>query len=176
MKKLTPFVVLVWLAVAATAQSQTATAPAPSEPATIAEALSWATGTWEGDGKARAGEFTGKMTVTEELDGMGMLINRTSMTKSGDPTGGMKELFLIGFDASTKKIVATLYDNKSSIALYVGELKDHEIDFSLATAQPGYVSHRVLKQQPDGTLYFLIESATPGKEVSKQVEITFRKK
>ena len=83
---------------------------------------------------------------------------------------------LIGLDGTTKKVVATLYDNKNRIALYVGELKQNEIDFSLATAPQGYVDRRIFRQLPDGGLNFVIEGATPGKEVSKGVEINFKKK
>lgn len=180
------FLVFLFLASVCFAQTQStppapatppATTPPPTAaPATIAEGLNWLIGTWEGEGKSRGVEFLGKLTVTEELDGMGVLANRISTTKTGDPTGGLKELFLIGFDGTTKKIVATLYDNKSAIALFVGEIKNKEVDFSLAQAQAGYANHRIFQLKEDGTLYFLIEGSSPGKEVSKLVEVTFTKK
>jgi len=153
-----------------------ATAPA-QEPKTIDEALRWMEGNWEGTGKARGDhEFMGSLAVTSELDGNGILVNRGSMTMSGDPTGALKELMLIGYDGTTKKIVATMYDNKNIIAIYVGELGTNQIVFNLATAQPGYVSKRTFQLQPDGTLYFSIEGATPGNQPTKQVEINFKKK
>jgi hypothetical protein len=133
-------------------------------------------GEWEGEGIARAErEFIGKLSTMPELDGTALLIRRESTTKEG-LSGGLKELMIVGFDGTTKKIVATVYDNKNSIALYVGELKTNEVVFSAATAQQGYVSRRIFKVMPDGGLSFVIEGATPGKEVSKLVEINFKKK
>ena len=99
-----------------------------------------------------------------------------NLQQKKDLAGGLKELIIVGFDGTTKKIVATVYDNKNTIALYVGELKTNEVVFSAATAQQGYVSRRIFKLMPDGGLSFVIEGATPGKEVSKLVEINFKKK
>jgi hypothetical protein len=156
--------------------AQTAPPARPASEQTLPELLSWMIGEWEGEGIARAErEFIGKLSTMPELDGTALLIRRESTTKEG-LSGGLKELMIVGFDGTTKKIVATVYDNKNSIALYVGELKTNEVVFSAATAQQGYVSRRIFKVMPDGGLSFVIEGATPGKEVSKLVEINFKKK
>ena len=154
------------------------TAPTGSTSVTLlADVLGFVVGTWEGEGVSRGEhEFVGKMTATTELEGNAILVRRESMNKAGGPSGGLQELLLIGYDGSTKKIIGTLYDNKNSILLYVGEAKDKEIVFSLATSTPGYVSRRIFRLNPDGTLVFQVEGATPGKEVSKMVEINFKKK
>jgi hypothetical protein len=159
------------------AQTPPAAAPAPPSERLLADLLGFMSGNWEGEGISRGEhEFIGKMSVTSELEGNALLIRRASMNKEGGPTGGLQEMMIIGFDGTTRKIVGTLYDNKNAIALYVGETKDNEIDFSLATATPGYISRRIFKLLPDGTLSFVVEGATPGKEVSKLVEISFKKK
>jgi len=169
-------VLLVSFASAQTPQS-TPAPPAGQETKTIAETLNWMIGTWEGTGKARGTtEFRGKLTVTEELDGSSLLLNRESMTATGDPSGGLKELMIVGFDGTTKKIVGTLYSNKNEIAIFVGEVQNNQIVFNLAATQAGYVNKRTFQAQPDGGLSFTIEAATPGKEPTKQVEITFKKK
>jgi Protein of unknown function (DUF1579) len=144
---------------------------------TLPELLNWLMGEWEGEGTSRSEkEFIGKLSVIPELDSTALLIHRESTTKEG-LTGGLKELMIVGYDGTTKKIVATVYDNKNTIALYVGELKANtELVFNSATAQQGYVSRRTFKTMPDGTLVFVVEGASPGKEVSKVVEINFKKK
>jgi hypothetical protein len=156
-------------------------APAPGAPSTsgktLPELLSWMIGEWEGEGTARAeNQFIGKLSAVPELDATAVLIHRESTTKEG-LTGGLKELMTVGYDGTTKKIVATVYDNKNTIALFVGELKTPtELVFNLATNQQGYVARRTFKSMPDGGLSFVIEGAAPGKEVSKIVEINFKKK
>ncbi|HSE41324.1 MAG TPA: hypothetical protein VLH08_11225, partial [Acidobacteriota bacterium] len=150
--------------------------PAPTSSQTLPELLNWMVGEWEGEGISRGErEFIGKLSSVSELDGTAVLIRRESANKEGI-SGGMKELMIVGFDGTTKKIVATVYDNKNSIGLYVGELKTNEIVFNAATAQQGYISRRIFKLMPDGGLSFVSEGATPGKEVSKLVEINFKKK
>jgi hypothetical protein len=183
MKKSFYLIILMLLAPVIYAQ----TPPAQSAPAaptaapstlgkTLPELLNWMMGEWEGEGTSRSEkEFIGKLSVIQELDATAVLIHRESTTKEG-LTGGLKELMIIGYDGTTKKIIGTVYDNKNTIALYVGELKtENELVFNSATAQQGYVSRRTFKIMPDG-LSFVIEGATPGKEVSKVVEINFKKK
>jgi hypothetical protein len=187
MKKSIYLIVLMLLASVIYAQTPPAQPAPPTTPAqtapppntsgkTLPELLSWMMGEWEGDGTSRSEkEFIGKLSVIPELDSTALLIHRESTTKEG-LTGGLKELMIIGYDGTTKKIVATVYDNKNTIALYVGELKSpNELAFNSATAQQGYVSRRTFKTMPDG-LSFVIEGASPGKEVSKVVEINFKKK
>jgi hypothetical protein len=181
MKKSIYLVILMLLAPVIYAQ----TPPAPAAPAaapipsgkTLPELLNWMMGEWEGEGTSRSEkEFIGKLSVIQELDATAVLMHRESTTKEG-LTGGLKELMIIGYDGTTKKIVGTVYDNKNTIALYVGELKsESELVFNSATAQQGYVSRRTFKTMPDGSLSFVIEGAAPGKEVSKAVEISFKKK
>jgi hypothetical protein len=150
--------------------------PAQTSGQTLPELLNWMIGEWQGEGIARGErEFIGKLSSVPELDATAVLIRRESENKEGI-AGGLKELMIVGFDGTTKKIVATVYDNKNSIALYVGELKTNEIVFNAATAQQGYVSRRIFKLMPDGGVSFVSEGATPGKEVSKFVEINFKKK
>jgi hypothetical protein len=184
MKKLLILVSISLLVTLAYAQtSGTAQPPASQAPPaadagkTLPELLGWMIGEWEGEGVSRGErEFLGKLSVIPELDSTALLVHRESSTKGENIAGGLKELMIIGYDGTTKKIVATLYDNKNSIALYVGELKTNEIVFNLATAQQGYLSRRSIKLMPDGAMSFVIEGATPGKEVSKLVEINFKKK
>jgi hypothetical protein len=142
----------------------------------LTEVLSWMMGQWEGEGISRDQQFIGRLNVSPDLDGTIIQITRESMSKNEKVAGGLKEIMLVGLDGTTKKIVETLYDNKNRIGLYVGELGQNEIVFSLATAQPGYVDRRIFRLLPDGGLAFVIEGAAPGKEVSKLVEINFKKK
>src|SRR5262245_27316355 len=116
------------------AQTQTTPAPAPeSTEKPLAETLNWMVGSWEGEGASKGGSpFVGKLDVTPELDGAALLVNRESMNKEGGPTGGRKELFLIGYDGTTKKVIGTLYDNKSRIALFAGENTGDQVVFNLA--------------------------------------------
>jgi hypothetical protein len=179
----TNFFLLMMFCIAALAFGQTPPSPPPapeSAPAgekPLADALGFMIGDWEGEGISRGEhEFIGKLSVSTELENNALLMRRESMNKAGGPSGGLQELMIIGFDGTTKKIVATLYDNKNSIALYVGEIGDKEVVFSLATQAPGYVSRRSFKLLADGGLSFTVEGATPGKEVSKMVEINFKKK
>jgi hypothetical protein len=154
-------------------------APAPAAGGTklLADVLAFMSGNWEGDGIARGEhEFVGRMSVTSELEGNALLIRRESMNKAGGPAGGLQEMMIIGYDGTTKKIVGTVYDNKNNIYLYVGESKEGEIDFSLATAPPGSTYRRIYKSLPDGGLSFVMESGAAGQEVSKVVEINFKKK
>jgi len=160
-------------------QAQTATEPAAA-PVTqntkdLSEVLGFMIGNWGGEGLSRGEhQFIGKMTVTSELEGNALLVRRESMNKEGGPSGGLQELMVIGFDGTNKKIVGTLYDNKNLIAIFVGESKDNEIVFTQAMVPEGYVQRRTFKMLPDG-LSFVMEGATPGKEVSKLVEINFKK-
>lgn len=185
MKKRIYLIVLMLLASMVHAQTPppaaappTAPAPAPAASGkTLPELLGWMIGEWEGEGTSRSeNQFIGKLSAIPELDATAVLLHRESTTKEG-LTGGLKELMIVGYDGTTKKIIATVYDNKNTIALYVGELKsDTELVFNSATAQQGYVSRRTFKIMPDGRLSFVIEGAAPGKEVSKVVEINFKKK
>ena len=158
------------------APQTTATTQPSTAGKTLPELLNWMMGEWEGEGTSRAEQqFIGKLSVIPELDSTALLIHRESTTKEG-LTGGLKELMIVGYDGTTKKIVATLYDNKNVIGLFVGEYKTNEIVFSAANLQQGYISRFSFKQMPDGGVAFVKEGATPGKEVSKQAEINFKKK
>jgi len=160
-------------AFAQTQPAQTAVATTP-----IAETLKWVLGTWEGEGVSPGErEFIGRMQATSELDEQGILVHRESMNKSGGPAGGLKELMVIAIDGTTKKIVMTVNSSNNFIGIYTGELRSaNEIVFTLVTSQAGYINRRVFKQLADGGVSFTIEGASPGKEVSKQVEINFKKK
>jgi len=187
MKKSIYLIVLMFLASVVHAQTPpappappTAAAPGPAPTTsgkTLPELLGWMIGEWEGEGTSRSeNQFIGKLSAIPELDATAVLLHRESTTKEG-LTGGLKELMIVGYDGTTKKIIGTVYDNKNTIALYVGELKsDTELVFNSATAQQGYISRRTFKIMPDGRLSFVIEGASPGKEVSKVVEINFKKK
>jgi len=98
------------------------------------------------------------------------------MNKTGGPSGGRKEIMLIGYDGGSKKFVATIYTNDGAIIGYVGELKDKQLIFSLPPSQSGIISRRTYSLASDGGLVLVIEGATAGKEVTKQVEIKFKKK
>lgn len=144
----------------------------------LSDSLSWLLGNWEGTGTtANAGrEFLGQLSVSEELDHSALLLRRESMNKSGGPSGGLKELMVIGFDGTTKKIVGVTYDTNNNISLYVGEMQDKQIVFNSAVAQPGFVLRRTFQLKDDGTVSFFTETGSPGKEVVKVIEISFKKK
>lgn len=179
MKKITYLFVLSLLASMVYAQTPPSapspgTAPASTSGKTLPELLSWMMGEWEGEGISRGEQLIGKLSVVPELDSTAVLIHRESTNKEG-LTGGRKELVVVGYDGTTKKIVATLYDNKNVILLYVGELKTNEIVFSAAQLQQGYVSRFSLRQLPDGGVAFVKEEQAPGKQGTK-LEINFKKK
>lgn len=158
--------------------------PAPAQSAAasetlLAQTLNWLVGSWEGEGASKGGsQFLGKLDVTPELDDSAVLVSRESMNKEGGPSGGKKELFLIGYDGTTKKLIGTLYDNKNRIALFSGEIKGEDVVFNLAipAPQPGYLNRITFRRLADGGVAYFVEEQTPGKEVSKVVEINFKKK
>jgi hypothetical protein len=156
------------------------TTPPASPPTTdksLSDLLGWLIGEWEGEGVSVNGAaFVGMMSAVFELDNEAILARRESMNKPGGPSGGLKELMLIGFDGTTKKIIMTLYNNKNFIALYAGELTGTDVVFNSKTAPSGYTDRRTFKQLPDGGVSFFTEAASPGKAVSKIVEIKFKKK
>lgn len=159
---------------APTAPPAQPTAPTTSQP--LAEVVGWLTGKWEGQGVMSGDqEFVGTLEGSKELDDQAILLIRESMSKAGI-AGGRKEIMVIGFEGSTKKIVMTLHTSGNFIGIYTGELKGNEIIFTLATAQQGYTNRRTFKLLPDGGLSFIIEGGAPGKAVGKLVEINFRKK
>ena len=163
------------------AASSASAAPDPTAGATeksVAESLDWMMGEWEGEGVSPGErEFIGMMSVTRELDDNAVLIRRESMNKAGGPSGGRKEIMVIEVDGATRKIVMTVHASNHFIGIYSGEMKgSNEIVFTLVTSQPGYVNRRSFKLLGDGGVSFTIEGASPGKEVSRQVEINFRKK
>jgi hypothetical protein len=144
----------------------------------LPEVLGWMVGQWEGEGVARDQQFVGRMTVVADLDNTILIITRESLNKDQTIAGGLKEKMMVGVDGTTKKIVETIYDNKNHIALFLGELKQNEIDFSPIPGQlqPGYASQRIFRLLPDGGLTFSIQEASPGKPLTKTVEINFKKK
>ena len=166
------FVLLAGFAFAQTPTQPSQSSPGEMKP--LGETLSWLAGNWEGQGVMGDQEFTGALSGKRELDDEAVILMRESTGKTQQT--GLKELMMIGFEASTKKIILTLLTSKNSIGIYTGELKDHEIVFTLATAQQGYVDRRSFKQLPDGGISFIIERGSPEKPVSKVVEINFKKK
>ncbi len=183
MKQKTLLLILMLFASFAVAQTATQTPEAPTAPAPVsadkplAEVLGWLLGQWEGEGVMSGDqEFLGTMKGTKELDDQAVVLLRESMNKAGGVVGGRKEIMVIGFEGSTKKIVMTLHTSGNFIGIYTGELRSNEVVFSLATAQQGYVNRRSFKLLPDGGLSFIIEGASPGKAVGKLVEINFKKK
>jgi hypothetical protein len=133
-------------------------------------------GKWEGEGVMSGDqEFVGQMEVSNELDDQAILIQRESASKAGIQ-GGRKEIMVIGFEGSTKKIVMTLHTSGNFIGIYTGELRNNEVVFTLATAQQGYTNRRSFKLLPGGGLSFIIEGGSPGKAMGKLVEINFKKK
>jgi hypothetical protein len=156
---------------------------APSSAATdekpLAEMLNWVVGEWQGEGIMSGNqEFLGTMKATKELDDQAIMIMRESMNKAGGPTGGRKEIMIIGYEGSTKKILLTVHASNNTTTIYSGELKDHEVVFSLVIPAPqaGFINRRAFKMLPDGRLSFYIETGSPEKAVGKAVEINFKKK
>ena len=188
MKQKTLFLVLMIFASFAFAQTQPpppATPPAatPSTPISeekpLADVLNWVIGEWDGEGVMSGDqEFLGNMKATKELDSQAIVILRESMNKAGGPSGGRKELMVITYEGSTKKIILTLHTSNNFTGIFTGEYKSNEVLFSLAIPAPqaGYVNRRSFKMLPDGKLSFIIESGSPGKAVGKVVEINFKKK
>jgi len=188
MKQKMLFLVLMFLAGIAFGQTgekpqtapSAATTPAPVSPEKpLADVLSWLIGNWQGEGVMSGDqEFVGSMTATKELDDQAIMVMRESMNKAGGPTGGRKEIMIIGYEVSTKKILLTLHQSNNFTGIYTGELRGNELMFSLAIPAPqaGYVNRRSFKLLPDGGLSFIIESGSPGKAVGKVVEINFKKK
>jgi hypothetical protein len=187
MKQKTLFLAFMIFASFAFAQTQTppattppATTPAPvSEEKPLAEVLGWVVGNWEGEGVMSGDqEFLGTMKANKELEDQAIVVLRESMNKAGGPSGGRKELMVITYEGSTKKIILTLHTSNNFTGIYTGELKGNEILFSLAIPAPqaGYTNRRSFKILPDGGLAFIIESGAPGKAVGKVVEINFKKK
>ena len=157
-------------------QPQTSAPPA-TENKMLSDSLAWMIGEWQGAGTTNGGhEFMAQLSITTELDHTALLLRRESMNKAGGPSGGLKELMVIGFDGTTKKIVGVTYDTNNNIALYVGELQDKQIVFNSAVAQPGYVLRRTFHLKDDGTVDFFTETGSPGKEVTRVIEINFKKK
>lgn len=153
------------------------TSPTDVTGKSLQDLLGWMVGEWEGEGVSRGErEFIGKMSAHLELDDEVLLLKRESMNKEGGPTGGLKELMVIGFDGTTKKIIMTLYSNKNFIALYVGEIKGTDFVFNSSTAPAGYTDRRTFRRLPDGSISFFTEGAAQGKPVVKLVEINFKKK
>jgi hypothetical protein len=172
-----PFFFVLALAVCVAIPMMDAFAQTPEK--SLTEELGWMIGSWEGEGVAKGGsQFIGKLEVSAELDGAALLVSRESMNKEGGPSGGKKELWLIGFDGTTKKLIGTLYNNKSMIALYVGELKPNEVVFNIASPPPqaGSTNRITFRLLPDGGLTYFAEEGAPGKEASKVVEINLKKK
>ena len=180
MKEKTVFLMLMIFASFAFAQTPKQPSPesAPAmELKPLAELLGWLAGQWEGEGVMSGDqEFIGTMKGSHELDDQAIVLMRESMSKTGGQAGGRKEIMVIGYEGTTKKIVMTLHTSNNFIGIYTGELKDHEILFTLATNQQGYVDRRSFKLLPDGGMSFIIERASPGKNVSKFAEINFKKK
>jgi hypothetical protein len=161
-------------------QTPPATPTAPANPAgqSVKDTLGWIAGEWEGEGVSRGErEFIGKLSAQFELDDEALLLKRESMNKQGTgPSGGLKELMLIGIDGTTKKMIMTTYTNNDFIGLYVGEVKGSDVVFNSTTAASGYTDRRTFKRLPDGSLSFFTEGGGGGKPVSKIVEINFKKK
>jgi hypothetical protein len=178
MKTFSCFIAIALFACFAFAQTPPASkAPANEMFKTTAEQLNWMIGEWEGQGMLTGDrEFVGKMSIASELDGLALLVHRESMNKTGGVGGGRKELMIIGYDGASKKFVATIYTNDGAIIGYVGELKEKQLIFSLPSTQSGIVSRRTYSLATDGGLSLIIEGAAAGKEVTKQVEIKFKKK
>ena len=186
MKQKTLILLLMFFTGFAFAQTATQTQPAPPAPPAaqtpitsdrpLAEVLNWLTGKWEGQGVMSGDqEFIGTLEGSKELDDQAILLIRESMGKAGIQ-GGRKEIMVIGFEGSTKKVVMTLHTSGNFIGIYTGEIKGSEVVFTLATAQQGYTNRRSFKLLPDGGVSFIIEGGAPGKAVGKLVEINFRKK
>src|SRR5574339_108470 len=116
MKKSIYLIVLMSLLSTVYAQTPPAPPAAPTAPApapttsgkTLPELLAWMMGEWEGEGTSRSeNQFIGKLSAIPELDSTALLIHRESTTKEG-LTGGLKELMIVGYDGTTKKIVGTV--------------------------------------------------------------------
>jgi len=181
MKKISLFIAVMTFACLTFAQTS-APAAAPPKPTsvtegkTLSELLNWMLGEWNGEGVAREQEFVGSMKADSVLDDQAVMIMRESSNKPGGPAGGLKEIMVIGYEASAKLIVMTLHTSNNSTGIYTGEMKQTELVFNVANAPQGFVNRRTFKLLPDGGLSFIIERGDPGKAVGKLVEINFKKK
>jgi len=166
-------VIFVFVTILATsflqdAISQKASAQKTSEPA-LSQTLAWLMSDWEGEGVQSGTAFSSSLSVTTRLDGTVLQINRSS-------SSGLKEMMLLGFDGSSKKYVGVLYDSRNHIGLFECQMKENEISLSQIGLPQGFQASRTFRMQPDSKLYFSIDRAEPGQELSKSVEITYQKK
>jgi hypothetical protein len=176
MNRTTIFILFVTVLAAPCIQSvfsqQTSTmkkTPSPVNETLVSETLNWMIGEWEGEGVQNGSTFSSYLSVISRLDGTVLQINRASPS-------GLKEIMLLGFDGSAKKYVGVLYDSRNHIGMFGCEIKDKNIDLLQTGLPQGVVSKRSFRMQDDRQILFAIESAEPGKELSKSVEITFAKK
>jgi hypothetical protein len=166
-------VVIVFVSILATsflngAFSQQASAPKTTSPL-VSQTLAWMLGDWEGEGVQNGTAFSSTLSVTTKLDGTVIQISRSS-------SSGLKEMMLLGFDGSSKKYVGVLYDSRNHIGLFECQMKENEIGLNQFGLPQGFQSSRTIKLQPDTKMYFSIDRAEPGQQLSKSVEITYQKK
>ncbi len=172
MKKSFFLIVLCMVSSMVFAQTTTTTpapAPAAQSEKTLADVLGWMIGTWEGEGVSGTSQLRGKMSISPRVDGAAVLVER----EGGE---GKKELWVIGYDATSKKLLAVLYDNRGSVTYFTGDIKENQIDLTLTTQAAGYSKHCQFRLLPEGNVGLMIEGSTPGKPVTKWVELTFKKK
>lgn len=171
-----PLVVFVFVSLGTLFAEEPQANSTTTEAKLLADTLGWMMGDWDGTGTTTGGrEFLGKLSVAPELDNASVILHRESMNKAGGPSGGLKEVMMIGYDGTTKKIVGVTYDTNYNISLYVGELNGDDLIFNSAVTQPGYVARRTFHKTADG-INFTVETGSPGKEVTKTIEINFKKK
>lgn len=135
----------------------------------LGRSLNWLVGQWTGEGTQNGVAFSSNLDVSSILDA-------TAVSLLRDSSGGYKEMILLGYDSTSKKNVATLYDNRYHTGLYTCTTSEKELKCSQLSSVPGYASQRIYQLAADGTLLFFIERQQPDQKFRKVLEIQFKKR
>jgi hypothetical protein len=134
----------------------------------LGQSLNWMIGKWKGNGQQRGVTFTGELDVSSVLSETSLLIKRIS-------SGGYEEAMLLGYDNTSKKNVATLYDNRYHTGLFTCTTGQNQLNCSQLSSDPKYASERSFSLASDGTLVFTIQRKDPQMTLQKVLEVSFKK-
>jgi hypothetical protein len=134
----------------------------------LGQSLNWIIGKWTGTGQQRGVTFTSELDVSSVLSETSLLIKRIS-------SGGYEEAMLLGFDNTSKKNVATLYDNRYHTGLFTCTTGQNQLNCSQVSSDPKYASKRSFSLASDGTLIFTIQRKDPQMTLQKVLEVSFKK-
>jgi len=148
-------------------------APQPGQPAAgnvvnVMETIPWLAGNWQGEGVQQGVTFTSQFSVTSELDGVLLIIRRTT-------TGGFKDLMSLAFDKGGNQYVGTIFDNQRHIGLFLCQVSPNQVVCRQQTGAGGLQSQRTIRQLDANSISFVIEAGQSGQQMKRTVEITYRK-